>query len=47
MLLIYIHVTDGKGLSQPACPREWKKYEEGNEKLYKCDVDMFICVYMM
>jgi hypothetical protein len=23
-------VTEGKGLSQPACPREWKKYEEGN-----------------
>ncbi len=24
-------VTDEKGLYQPACPREWKKYEEGNE----------------
>jgi hypothetical protein len=22
-------VTDEKGLGQPACPREWKKYEEG------------------
>jgi hypothetical protein len=24
-------VTDGKSLSQLACPREWKKYEEENE----------------
>jgi hypothetical protein len=23
--------TDGKGLSQPACPRGWKKCEEENE----------------
>jgi hypothetical protein len=22
-------VTDETGLSQPACPKEWKKYEEG------------------
>jgi hypothetical protein len=22
-------VTDEKGLNQPACPKEWKKYEEG------------------
>jgi hypothetical protein len=35
--LIYIFffysdtVTDKKGLSQPACPKEWKKYEERNE----------------
>ncbi len=26
-----VHVTDEKGLGQPACPRQWKKYEEGNE----------------
>jgi hypothetical protein len=25
-----ISVSDGKGLSQPACPREWKKCEEKN-----------------
>jgi hypothetical protein len=42
-----IIVTDRKGLSQPACPREWKKYEEGDEEFYKCDVDMCVCVYMM
>jgi hypothetical protein len=24
-------VTDKKGLNQPACPKERKKYEEGNE----------------
>jgi hypothetical protein len=24
-------VTDKKGLEQLACPKEWKKYEEGNE----------------
>jgi hypothetical protein len=26
-----VPVTDGKGLSQLVCPREWKKYEEGDE----------------
>jgi hypothetical protein len=25
------NVPDKKGLGQPACPKEWKKYEEGNE----------------
>jgi hypothetical protein len=25
-----LSVTEGKGLGQPACPREWKKYEEKN-----------------
>jgi hypothetical protein len=24
-------VTDKKSLNQPACPKEWKKYEEGNK----------------
>jgi hypothetical protein len=26
-----VSVTDEKGLSQLACPREWMKYEEGSE----------------
>ncbi len=26
-----IIVSDGKSLSQPACPREWKKCKEVNE----------------
>jgi hypothetical protein len=26
-----IRVTDKKSLGQPACPKEWKKYEERNE----------------
>jgi hypothetical protein len=30
-ILFVIAVTDEKGMSQPACPKEWKKYEEGNE----------------
>jgi hypothetical protein len=30
---LYVHiVTDEKGLSQLACPKEWKKYEVGNEE---------------
>jgi hypothetical protein len=24
-----LHVTDKKGPGQPACPKEWKKYEGG------------------
>ncbi len=29
--VVIIPVTDKKGLGQAACPKEWKKYEEGNE----------------
>jgi hypothetical protein len=30
---LYVHiVTDEKGLGQQACPKEWKKYEGGNEE---------------
>jgi hypothetical protein len=28
---VSLSVTDEKGLSQPACPRVWKKYEDGSE----------------
>jgi hypothetical protein len=40
-------VADKKGLGQPACPKEWKKYEERNGWQYKCDVDMCDSVYVM
>ncbi len=44
---INVIASDGKGLSQPACPREWKKCEEENEQKYDCDVEMRVCVHMM
>jgi hypothetical protein len=28
IILQNVSVSDGKGLSQPACQREWKKYKE-------------------